>query len=166
MHGIAAGALVCSVFGGVWGIAGSSGLPGRARTPVMAIAAAIALLLVVFVLARPIPAVEAVSFDGHIYGIAVAGEVVAIAIAVAVLRWRRRRDLILPAVGVIVGLHFIGMWKAFEMPLFLAVAFAMSAVSLFAFALPGTNARGFSARQSVSGFGCAAVLWIAALTVH
>ena len=166
MNGAAIGALICTIFGGVWAIAGGTGLPKRSRIAAITFATVFTLLLVAFVFVRPEPAVRAGVFQGRVYGLSVAGEVLAIVIAVALLRWRRRRDLILPAVGLIVGLHFIGMWKAVGSPLFLAVAAAMSAVSLVAFLLPGWDRNGFSARQSVAGFGCAAILWIAALAIR
>ena len=158
------GALIAAIFGGVWALAGSAGLAGRSRGTIMALCAAIAAMLIVFVLTRP-PTAAAGFFKPTIYGWSVAGEVIAIVLAVVLLRIRRRADFILPSVGLIVGLHFIGMWKAIGLVLFLAVAVAMSAVSLVAFFLPGRNAKGFSARQAVAGFGCAIVLWLAALAL-
>jgi len=62
----------------------------------------------------------------------------------------------LQALGVIIGLHFIGLWKASGMARFLGIAAAMTIVSLAACALPPPL------RDMVTGFGNALVLWIGA----
>lgn len=162
MNGALIGTLICAAFGGVWAVAGATGLRRQAAAYGMTAGALIGLTIVVYAISHP-PAAASGLFDGRTYGLSVAAEAIAILLALAILRRRRRRDLILPSVGLIVGLHFIGMWMAMDAKLYLVIAAAMSAVSLVAFALPGRNPAGFSARQFVAGAGCAAILWAAAL---
>ena len=166
MNGTLIGALICTVFGGIWAVAGTTGLPGRARVVALPLSGVAMLLIAAYVWFRPEARVQVGVFHGLVYSISVAAEAAAIAIAVVFLKLGRRSDLILPAVGLIVGLHFIGMWKATTLALFLVVAAAMSAVSLVAFLLPQDDGQGFSARRSVPGFGCAAVLWAAACAIR
>jgi hypothetical protein len=70
-------------------------------------------------------------------------------------------DQLIPAVGVIVGLHFIGLWMATGSRRFLGIAAAMCAVSVFSASLPVAYAY-LDLRVAVCGFGNAIVLWIGA----
>ncbi|MFT3978805.1 MAG: hypothetical protein QM688_17115, partial [Sphingomonas bacterium] len=65
-------------------------------------------------------------------------------------------DYFLCAVGVIVGLHFIGLWRANGEARFLHIALAMCMVSIGAMLLP------LAWRDASLGFGNALVLWVGA----
>lgn len=166
MTGAAIGALVGASFGGCWAIAGAFGLPKRMRPPVILLSLAVTAFLIARPFVEPLSGVPQGSFDATVYWIAVAAETAAILIAAIFLNVRGRKDLLLPVIGIIVGLHFIGLWQATRLLLFLGVAILMCAVSLAALLLRGYDANGVSPRQAVAGLGCAIVLWgCAALTL-
>jgi hypothetical protein len=160
VNGATIGSMVGAGFGGLWAVAGAFGLPVRARMPAIFLALAVTAGLIAASVSIPAPGGGSGIFDGAVYGIAVAAESIAIAVAAIVLR--RRRELLMPAIGFIVGLHFIGLWKATTLTLFLAVAAGMCAASLGSLLVPERSGGGFGARQAVAGFGCAVVLWAAA----
>ena len=72
------------------------------------------------------------------------------------LRTHQRTDLLFPAIGVIVGLHFIGLWLAWRRQQFLWLTGAMVAINLVALLAPLSN----SGRLMLSGFGSSASLFI------
>lgn len=162
MSGAAIGAMVGAGFGGLWAIAGALGLPAKARMPAIFLSLAVTGALAAAAAAIPGPGAGSGIFDGTVYGIAVAAESIAIAVAATVLR--RRRDFLLPAIGFIVGLHFIGLWKATTLTLFLAVAAGMCAVCLGSLLLERGSGE-LGPRQAAAGFGCAMVLWASAAIV-
>ncbi len=100
-------------------------------------------------------------FRQRAYLIAVALEVVALVIANTALPRIGFGDELIPVVGVIVGLHFIGLWRATRLRRFLGIAFAMCVVSAFSALLP-TMWGNIDPRIAVCGFGNALVLWIGA----
>ena len=68
--------------------------------------------------------------------------------------------LLMPAIGFIVGLHFLGLWKATDLQVFLWTAVAMCLVCGIAAFFPGATATGnVDLRRAVTGLGCAVVLW-------
>jgi hypothetical protein len=69
-------------------------------------------------------------------------------------------QLLLPAIGLIVGLHFLGLWKATDLRVFLWTALAMCLVCGVAAFLPGATENGnIDVRRVVTGLGTALVLW-------
>lgn len=150
-------------FGCAWGIAGATALPtpwsawgvGLSIGISAALAAALAML--------PAPR-KAGTFRGQVYGVAVALEAAGIVTAVWSLRHLSLQQFLLPAVGFVVGLHFIGLWKATDMSLFRWVAGALCTICVVAAFSPGlTENGGIDVRRVVAGLGCALVLWAAGL---
>ncbi len=97
-------------------------------------------------------------FVRSIYIAAVAAEVAALWIAQRWLSAHGRQDLLFPVVGVIVGLHFIGLWAATGANRFLWLTGAMLAINAAAIAAP----LGPAARQMVAGFGSSLALLVTA----
>lgn len=102
-------------------------------------------------------------FNNQLYAIDVAIESVAIAVAIALFRRTRRSDLIAPSTAVIVGLHFIGLWVASGLNVFLFLAAGLTVVGALAM-LPGLETisehRGLrNPRLALCGFGSSLVLW-------
>lgn len=97
-------------------------------------------------------------FQMRRYWIAVVGEVVVL-IAVQLLLHRFGLwAYLIPVVGVIVGLHFIGLWWAGGGVGYVGLAVVMTAVNAAAMLLP----PGGAAMQAVAGLGSAAALaWFA-----
>ncbi|CAM3233969.1 hypothetical protein SPAN111604_12130 [Sphingomonas antarctica] len=92
------------------------------------------------------------------YRIAVIAEFAAIAVTQLLLgRWGLGGYL-LPAVGILVGLHFIGLWWAGGGERYLWLAATMTAIDAAALLLPA----GSAAMQATAGLGSAAALaWFA-----
>ena len=95
------------------------------------------------------------------YLLAVVLEIVTIyTVSTALPRYGLQTDFI-EAVGVIVGLHFIGLWWATGLTRFLWIAAGLCGVSAIAMALPHAW-KGLLLRDAVTGVGNALVLWIGA----
>lgn len=93
------------------------------------------------------------------YRIAVIGEFAAIAVAQITLRRFGLYGYLLPAVGILVGLHFVGLWWAGGGERYLGLAATMTIIDAAAlFLLP----PGSAAMQATAGLGWAAALaWFA-----
>jgi hypothetical protein len=97
-------------------------------------------------------------FNGLAYWVSVAFETIGILIAVAWLVRKRKTEYIMPAIAIIVGLHFVGLWPAFSDPKALWIAAGFCIVGGLAIAVPAAGAAAL--RRTITGFGCSAVLWI------
>jgi hypothetical protein len=102
------------------------------------------------------------SFRGDVYGIAVALQAVGIIGAVLLLKRLAVPQFLMPAIGFIVGLHFLGLWQATDLPMFAWVALAMCSVCGVAALIPVRNGN-TDWRRVVTGFGSALVLWAAGI---
>ena len=149
-------------FGGVWSVLGARALSPGWQLP--AAAAGIVLTAVlIFRLwrARLRPGAGPAMFRSRYYIAAVALELIALNVAGNLLLRSGLASYLLTSVGIIVGLHFIGLWLATRMRRFLWIAGAMCTVSTLAAFLPAASA-GFNQRNVATGFANAVVLWIGA----
>jgi hypothetical protein len=122
-------------FGCGWAIAGATALPRRWRAWAAGLSIGVSAALV----ATPAgfhPPRPAGVFRGNVYGWAVVLETVGILSMVWLLRRLPLTRFLLPSVGFIVGLHFIGLWKATDLPRFLWTAAATCIVCVSAAFLP------------------------------
>ena len=94
-------------------------------------------------------------FDHRIFGLAVAFEAVAIVIAINILIRTHQPTFILPAVAAIVGLHFIGMWKATDRPMYLVLCAALCGMGIISAIVSPP------ARMQLTGFGSGIALLLA-----
>lgn len=155
MTGEQIGILIGVIAGGGWAVAGASALEGRAR--VIAVLGSLGLTVLLGLVTADLPSAAMTGrFDGGIYGIAVTAETIAILGAVALLRRSARQDWLPPVIAVIVGLHFLGLWRATGSLVFVALAAGLCAVGIAGSLVPAPR------RLLVVGFGCAAALWAAA----
>jgi hypothetical protein len=143
-------------FGLLWLSAGASAL----QPPFNWIAGGIGLALFAMAAARLPRKVDAEQrtgpFNRKVFMLAVLFEVSAIVFAQAWLMAHGLGAYLLPVVGVLVGMHFVGLWLAWQRRSFLLLAAAMVAVNALAIVLP-LQLRG---RVALSGFGSAAALLI------
>jgi hypothetical protein len=158
MRAAVRGGIIGATAGCAWGIVGAMGLPEPWRTSTACLGVGISAALIV-ALVKSRAAQKSQTFRGSIYAASVAFEAIAIFAAVSLLRRFALPQFIVPAVGIIVGFHFIGLWKATDLSKFLWIAVAMCAVCAFSLLLPGGEDFGIGARQAVAGLGCAVVLW-------
>ena len=163
MDGSNIGPVVGVAFGCAWGVAGATALPPPSQTWAIGCSIAISAVLIV-AFALPHKQRHSSTFRGHIYGIAVAFEVAAIFGTIWLLRQLALSRFLFPAIGFIVGLHFLGLWKATDLRVFLWTALAMCLVCGVAAFLPGGTENGnVDLRRVVTGLGTALVLWGAAV---
>ncbi|MGA7636855.1 MAG: hypothetical protein WCB00_07995 [Candidatus Acidiferrales bacterium] len=159
MDGLNIGPVVGVAFGCVWGVAGATALPRSWQAWAIGSSSTISAVLIVALALRRKQR-HSVTFRGYIYGISVAFEVAAIFGTIWMLRHFAWSQFLLPAIGFIVGLHFLGLWKATDLRVFLWTALAMCFVCGVAAFLPGATENGnVDVRRVVSGLGTALVLW-------
>jgi hypothetical protein len=156
------GATVGVFFGGLWCVLGSQVLPHAWQWPAIATGWIVTAALVVQLWRRKsVPGGGGAMFRQRAYLAAVILEVAALLAAANLLPQAGFGDQMIPAVGVIVGLHFIGLWMATGLRRFLGIAFAMCVVSVASAFLP-TAYAGLDLRVAACGFANALVLWIGA----
>jgi hypothetical protein len=148
--------LIGLAFGLLWFLVGAGTVAGTAGA-ILTGAGVVVFAIAAFRAVRRGRPAGAV-FRRNYYIAAVVAEVIAIVAAQGWLAAHGRSDLIFPVVGVIVGLHFIGLWKAMGLRRFLALAAAMVAINLIALQ-PGLN---HGQRLTISGFGSSAALLLSA----
>jgi hypothetical protein len=146
---------VMSAFAAIWWMIGAA-QSGRGSPMMYAVGIAISSLMVALGWRRGGPPVarEERKRRGRIVGIASAVEGAAIFAAVTVLVNLGRRDLIAPAVAMIVGLHFLPLARWLPAPIYY-----LAAVLLVAVGMAGVLVQDLPARILTVGIGAAAVLW-------
>jgi hypothetical protein len=156
-------------FGGLWCLIGALALPKAWQIPV-AIAGFVvsAAMIIRLWRASAVAGASAITFGRKGYTIAVALEVAAIAVAVNLLPRYGLTAYFIPVLGIVVGLHFIGLWVATGMSRhttsLLWIAGGMVAVSALSAFLPPAW-HGFNPRDVACGFANALVLWFWASTL-
>ena len=150
------------LFGGLWGLLGALALPVTWRLAAALIVGFISIFLAIR-LWHTSRALDPASgmFRRWPYLLAVVLEIVAIYTVSAALPRYGLQTYFIEAVGVIVGLHFIGLWWATGLTRFLWIAAGLCGVSAVAIALPRAW-EGLLLRDAVTGIGNALVLWIGA----
>ena len=138
-------------FGWLWLLVGASAA-GRSGTAIL-IAGSALIALAAWRVVR-CGRVGDRRFDRKYYIAAVVLEIVAIMLAQAWLSARGESALLFPVVGIIVGLHFIGLWLAMRSSRFLWLSGALVAINLVALLVPLSPSQ----RVMLSGFGSAASL--------
>lgn len=155
MIGIISG-LIGLAFGLFWLFVGASAVHGLAATIIVVTGCSIfALAALWIVIRRRRP--RGTRFICGYYLVAVGAEVAAIVAAQNWLAAHGQKQLLFPVVGIIVGLHFIGLWLATGDRVFAWLTSAMVAINFAALLLPLNP----DARRMVSGFGSSAALLVA-----
>ncbi len=156
------GSAIGLFFGGVWSVLGARALSPGWPLPVAAAGIVLTAALIFRLWRAPMrPGAGPAMFRSRYYIAAVALELIALNVAGNLLQRYGLASYLLTSVGIIVGLHFIGLWLATRMPRFLWIAGTMCAVSTLAAFLPAASA-GFNPRNAATGFANAVVLWIGA----
>lgn len=150
------GAIIVSTFAVVWTAAGTRNLERRWFVWLLLMSILISLG-VVYAGARMQPA-HPFTFNVRAYNLSILFEVVLIFFAVLFLRGAERKDLLLPTISIIVGLHFIGMVWALGSNLYWWIAGAMCLLPVITVSI---LRRGLWA--PVVGLGCAVILWLSSI---
>lgn len=145
-------------FAALWLLVGASALPQPWRYAV----GGLGLIVIAALTVRAWRLVEPRTgrFSMRRFGIAVALEFAALALAQALLNRSGQTGYLIPVVGIIVGLHFIGLWWAGGGAQYLWLAGAMTAIDAAALLLP----PGSAAMLAFAGLGSATALAVAAGT--
>ena len=153
-------AIIGLFFGGLWGVSAALSLQSGWRIPILIVVAIITILLIINLSRRNSLPREANKnlFGRKYYFLAVGLELLAIYVASVLLTRFGLQQYLIEAVGVIVGLHFIGLWKATKSTVFLKIAAGMCIVSIFGAAFPYTF-RLIHLRDFIASSGNALVLW-------
>jgi len=106
-----------------------------------------------------------VLFRRPAYVIAVVLEFAGLNLMMIVLRRWHLETYFVQALGLVVGLRFIGLQIASGQRRYLGLCLAMCAVSLLGLCLPGATAAGLNVRDLVTACGCALALWVTARPV-
>lgn len=175
LRGVALSITICTVFALIWGVSGSAALPGVWRWfgIVAVLVVSVALLTTASAFRRSAKRSTSAStgpfvnpFRTPAYRLAVGAELVAIPIAGRVLTANGFPEAVMPAVALIVGLHFFGLIPAFRSRYFAWVGGAFCGLALAALALPVRATLGggeVGLRTAFVGLGCAVVLWLGVL---
>jgi hypothetical protein len=148
------------VFAGFWSVLCALALRGVAQVLVFAGGPLLSVLLIVRLWRAHRRGGGTAIFRRRVYVLAFILEVAALnAVAFLLPRFGLGTYLV-PAVGLVVGLHFIGLWLAAGFPRFLWIAACMSAVSISSMTLPA-SALFFATdlRNAACSLGNAVVLW-------
>jgi hypothetical protein len=148
--------IVMGAFAAIWWVIGTA-QSGRGSLMMYAVGIAISALLVALDRSR---GGRSATRDerkrrGRIVGIASAAEGVTIFAGATVLARLGRRDLIAPAVAIIVGLHFLPLARWLPAPIYYLTAGLLVAVGTV-----GAFIQDAAARVLTICFGAAAVLWL------
>ncbi len=123
-------ATIGTTFGSLWALIAATALPPAWRSTV-AVVAALTTALLIWRLWREnqrTPNAPERLFGKRAYQIAVAAELVAIYVASITLPRLGWQGYLIQTVGIIVGLHFIGLWAATESACFLKIAGCMCVI--------------------------------------
>lgn len=151
------GAIIVASFAILWVAAGTHQFGRRWFAALLALSILISTTIALAAARVPFGRHSA-EFDGRVYGIIVTLEVIAIAIAVIVLKRSGVKHYVIPMIAFIVGAHFFGMVPALHSNDFWWVGAAMCL-------LPAATVLILPQRAwaPVVGIGCALILWLSAL---
>ena len=136
-----------------WLWQGIAALPQGWRAGIGIAGAVTIIAVAAHVMTRP-PRPRDVRFRfGWRFAVVVAIEVAGLTVALNLLQSAGRLDLLLPAIGIVVGLHFLGIWWVNPQRRYLWLAGAMTAINVAALFLADPRA--------VSGLGSALALGVA-----
>ena len=161
-EGTAVPAMVGTGFGGLWACIAALALPAPWRNWMLLSAGIVTLALIVRLWRYPAPK----SGDGRLfrtraYRAAVIAELAAICAAWLLLPGIGLQAYVIQILGIIVGLHFIGLWAADRARRLLILAASMCILSSLAALLPET-AGPVHVRDAATGLGNALLLWVCA----
>ncbi len=168
LRGRSAGVTVCAAMGLAWMASALGGLNGIVAVPVLVAGVAIAAVLLRgarrirrSATAQPVSATSGTDLGSvrRRFNLVVAGECIAIGVALNLLIHTDHRRWIPTAICAVVGLHFVPLARLFNVPLYYATAGALCLVAATT-VIVGAFGGPESVWQLLPGFGAALALWI------
>jgi len=150
------GIWVLTIMAAIWGVAAVR--VGQAPAWLVIGPVAISVALLFWARRQPIGTGNPVEGDhvGHVVGIATAIEGVAIFLAANVLINLHQPTLVMPAIAIIVGLHFIPLARWIPVPLYYRTGGGLIVAGLLAILLPAKD-------RAMAGIAAALILWISCI---
>lgn len=148
---------VLAVFAAIWGAAGV--LVGHLPAWLAIVPVAVSGGLLLWARGQSVGTGNPVEGDhvGRVVGIATAVEGVAIFLVANVLINLHQPTALMPAIAVIVGLHFLPLARWIPVPVYYLTGGALVVIGLAAMLMPPGD------RAIVTGFAAAAALWVSLL---
>jgi hypothetical protein len=172
LRGTARSISIVASFAAIWGVNGSVAIPGPARivTTLLVLLITVIWFGVAFTFHRAshhlpsTPNPTPTLFWTRAFWLAVLAECIAIPLVARLLSVTGHPDAIMPAVAIIVGLHFFGLIRVLQSWLFAMVGSAMVLLAVISLTLPPSvilapSGERLAVRAAVVGFGCAVSLW-------
>ena len=157
--------LIGAFFGAAWAFVGCTGFTGNTRIVLMVTTGVlIAVFITRIVRRRSMPSHNQI-FHRWPYLIAVGLEAAAIAFAAFLLPRIGGGAYLVEVIGIIAGLHFIGLWKASQAARYLFIAAGMCVFSIGAM-IAQSALRSHTIGLYLTGFGNALVLLCGAGSRH
>lgn len=166
LQGRATGALIMAGFGAIWMISGVNALR-LFRWETWLVIAVLTGLLCLMARQRlqrarqiastgvAVPESQSMQDRRRRFGRVMAFEWVPILLTVVVLGCIGHPELIMPAIAVIVGVHFIPLAKLFDVPLYYWTGGSLVLIAVVSFAIGDQVLR-----QVITGLGCGLSLWL------
>jgi hypothetical protein len=151
------GIWVLTIMAAVWGVAAV--LIGGAAAWLAAVPVAISVGLLLWAQRQSVGTGNPVEGDhvGRVVGIATAIECVAIFLAANVLMNLHQPTLVMPAIAIIVGLHFVPLARWIPVPLYYWTGGGLLVAGLVAVLLPADD------RAIITGIASALILWVSCI---
>jgi hypothetical protein len=171
--GIVISAIITAVFAAIWFAMGVRSLDERLAWVLTGVGAIISIIIVLATISRSRSAQSSGAqappmFEPVSYGISVALMLIAIPLVSSWLRQTGHDDATMPAIAVIVGIHFFGLVWAFGLNRFWLIGGIMCGVAIATMLLlPPTLAWNAASSGQLAlwdlcvGVGCAVTLWSA-----
>lgn len=155
-------AIIGTIFGGLWAFIGAMALPHDWHLITgTAVGLATVALVATLWTGKARPAGRQPLFSRRPYQVAVAAELITIYAASLLLPRIGLQSYFIQIVGIIVGLHFLGLWMAARSARFIVIVVGMCGISMLAMLCPQTL-DSVHLRDLITGGGNALVLWICA----
>jgi hypothetical protein len=147
------GAIIVGSFAIIWTAAGASNM--ARRWFLLAVSSSVLISAVIIFAAWHIQPGQPAQFNLKAYYLSVAFEAILIAIAVFALTRTGRKFLLIPAISIIVGLHFYGMVWALGSNEYWWIGTAMCLLPIVTMLFLPRHVW-----APVVGWGCALILWV------
>ena len=166
LQGRAIGALIMTAFGAIWMISGAYALRLLSWEIWLVIAVLTGLLCLmawqrlqrarqIASTCAAVPQSQSIQDRRRRFGMVMAFEWVPILLTAVVLGRIGHPELILPAIAVIVGMHFIPLAKLFNVSLYYWTGGSFVLIAVVSFAIGHQVLR-----QAITGLGCGLSLWL------
>lgn len=163
MNGSEIGAIVGIINGLGWSFACAAALASTFRRAAILVSVMISAVEV-WLITHVRSSTTSIVFDGQLYGWVVLLEIISIAASILVLKRLHCAGLIPSTIGLVVAVHFVGLWAATHAGVYLGLSLALGTTALVSLLIPQSapeTVRG--TRLVFLGSANALALWVSAM---